>query len=259
MAVNVKRALKRSVNQMLRPVGFRLERIAADPVPPAPDEAGRDPRLGQQEAAEAVIVRAHVGHTLEDHARLTQRYATPVFGTISPWDLVMMLGQCVDPTDRLLGTASQLTHVLQILDAMRADGVDDEDLLLAAVVHDLGKLLLLTDEAPEHIVCMNQVLAVGDRTDPSTVVPQWNHDELVHMRLAPYVSEEMAVVLRCHSVMPADLEARLDGERCAGFLRRHRQFFDYDQGSKSPLVRPHTTLAEVRALVERRLPATIEF
>ena len=215
--------------------------------------------MARQSEHEAEIISRHAAQSLADHARLTSNHVAPVFGQVSPWELVEMLGQCVDPTDRMLGAASQLTHLLQVLDAMDADGVDDDELRLLAVVHDFGKLLLLTDEDPANVVCMNAVLEVGDPTDPSTVVTQWNHDELAHMRLAPLLSDESAVLLRLHSVMPAVLARALDGRACEAFLRRHQQFFTHDQGSKSPVLRSTTRLAEVRSLVERRLPSVIVF
>ena len=38
-------------------------------------------------------------------------------------------------------------HVLQIIDAMETEGTASDEMLLVALVHDLGKVLLLTDEA----------------------------------------------------------------------------------------------------------------
>jgi hypothetical protein len=51
-------------------------------------------------------------------------------------------------------------------------------MIITALIHDLGKLLLLTDEDPAHVVCENS--PIGDY--PSGVgfnncVFQWNHDE----------------------------------------------------------------------------------
>ncbi len=65
-----------------------------------------------------------------------------------------------------------------MLDAMDRDGIDDPELLLAVLVHDLGKLLLVAGEDPANVVCMNS--PIGEPTpgvglDQCTF--QWNHDE----------------------------------------------------------------------------------
>lgn len=86
---------------------------------------------------------------------LKNKYDRPIFGKKRIWDLVCLLDKCVDPSDTHLFGYSQLFHVLQVLESMERAKVEDRDLLMAAIVHDLGKLLLLTGEAPENIVCIN--------------------------------------------------------------------------------------------------------
>ena len=56
----------------------------------------------------------------------------------------------------LLG-ASQFSHIRQVLAAMERDGVTHPDLHVAALVHDLGKVLLLTNETPENVIGFTDV------------------------------------------------------------------------------------------------------
>ncbi|CAB4724036.1 MAG: hypothetical protein F2934_00810 [Actinobacteria bacterium] len=170
----------------------------------------------------------------------------------------MMLGACVDPTDSALGAASQLTHVLQTLEMMIADGVTDEDLLLVAIVHDIGKVLLLTDEDPANVVCMNRFISGEPGAGLEQATTQWNHDEFGYSRLVDVLPRELALLVRYHSVMPHDLEPYLAPSDRAFAERYHRPFFRYDQGSKSAARRPRVRLEDFRSLVGRRLPSRLE-
>src|SRR5665213_3533309 len=130
--------------------------------PAAPQQRVPAPAARAHAAGYAVRANAiealHDAQTVDDVMRLRDKYATPVFGSVSPWSLVEMLGQCIDPSDQRLYCASQQMHVLQIIDAMEAENAATPQMLLVALVHDLGKVLLLTDEAPQNIVCMNRPL-----------------------------------------------------------------------------------------------------
>jgi hypothetical protein len=100
--------------------------------------------------AKAIMAR----HRLQDKeaaAALQAKYQQPVFGQIRVWRLLELLAQCIDPASTLLYCTSQLTHVLQMLECMERNGVSDQDMFLAALLHDLGKVVYLTGEAPENV------------------------------------------------------------------------------------------------------------
>jgi hypothetical protein len=206
------------------------------------------------------IVERHRAQTAETVEALNRKYAEPLLGSVRVWDLLQMLAQCVDPTDAGLYGASQLVHVLQVLDAMDDDGITDPDLQLAALVHDLGKVLLLHGEEPENVVCMNTPV----REFPAGVgldncVLQWNHDEFAYLRLKDRVPEHVAWLVRYHSIMLSDCKPLMN-ERDRDWAQRFLiPFQHYDQGFKSPYSVPRKSLADHKEMIERLFPRPILF
>jgi len=242
----------RLINAALTRHGYELR-----PLVPAP-------RRAQERAAFVArgrtIREAHRAQSLESVAALRRRYHAPVFGRVDTWTLVERLANCLDPTDGLLGCTSQLVHVLQILDMMESEGVTDPHLLAAAVVHDVGKLLLLVDEAPENVVCLNE--PIGEYPPGAGLdncVLQWNHDEFAFTRLSGEVPAAVAWLVRYHSVVFERCESLMDARDRAWAEQYLRPFRRYDQGSKSQHVIPKARLADYRDRLEGVLPRTILF
>lgn len=255
--MTVKRRLLDGTNLALRRAGVRLERVPAS-VPAVEPTATQRREWAEQVATERCITERHNSQTLGDVRRLSEKYSKPIFGEVETWDVLTMLGTCLDPTDGALGAASQLVHVLQVLEMMISEGVTDEDLFLAALLHDLGKVLLLTDEDPANVVCMNRFISGEPGGGLQQGTTQWNHDEFAFTRLEGVVPNEVALLIRYHSVMPADLEPFLVPSERRFADRYHRTFFRYDQESKSAVRRPRLRLEDFRSLVVRRLPARLE-
>ena len=72
------------------------------------------------------------------------------------------------------------------------------------LVHDLGKVLLLTGEDPANVVCMN---TPDRRTDDRAsgldqCTFQWNHDEFGWSRFRDHVPDHVAWLIRYHSIDP---------------------------------------------------------
>jgi hypothetical protein len=206
------------------------------------------------------ILERHRQQSLEAVAALKRRYAEPLFGTVRVWDLVERLGSCVDPTDQRLWCASQQIHVRQMLEEMEADGVATREMILVALTHDLGKLLLLTEEDPANVVCMNS--GVGEQSYGAGLdhcVIQWNHDEFAYERLKDHLPEELAWLVRYHSLeLPAGRVMMDDGdvERTERLLV---PFAHYDHATKSPFSLPRTPLAHYRDVIEEAFPHPIPF
>ena len=81
------------------------------------------------------VAKSAWAQTVDDVVALRTKYANPVFGDVLVWDLVQKLALVVDPSDENLGTTNQLPHALQVADAMAAHGIDDGDMLIAALTH----------------------------------------------------------------------------------------------------------------------------
>lgn len=235
-----------AINRLLRRGGLEVHRFR------------RDQSFEFRSNAEAIELR-HRAQTVENVEELRKKYESPVFGDVRVWDLVERLAQCVDPADCMLFGASQQMHVLQILEAMARDGVDDPDLVLTALLHDLGKLLLLTDEDPANLVGLNTPVGhFDDGAGLDNCVLQWNHDDLGYERFKDHVSDRVAWLIRYHSM---DLGAceRLMDDRDRAHAEHLRVFTAYDHQTKSPFGLPKLRITAFRELIEESFPDPIPF
>ena len=183
-----------------------------------------------------------------------------MLGRVETWSLVERLAACVDPTDIALGATSQQGHVLQVLEAMERDGVQDQDLRIAALVHDLGKLLLLTGEAPENVVCFNDPIGAWARVSGSrTASCSGTTTSSATRGSRSIVSEPVAWLVRYHSIR-IEVCAPLMDERDRDYTERYlKPFQKYDQGSKSAHHTPARPIAAYRDLLDAALPRSIVF
>lgn len=190
---------------------------------------------------------------------LRSRYERPVFGRIDSWELIRRLASCVDPSDPHLGCASQEIHVLQVLEGMERAGVSDPVLLTAALLHDVGKVLLLTEERADNIVGM--VAPIGEQPPAiglDRALLQWGHDEFAYSRLREHVRAPVAWLIRYHSIdltRCAPLMDANDRELCRRYLLPFRRF---DFGTKSKHVLPKRRIEDYRELLRTCLPPTLE-
>jgi hypothetical protein len=220
-----------------------------------PVQRGRDDF--DREAFE--IYERHWAQTRDTVAALRRRFEQPVLGEVDLWDAMQKLAFCVDRSDTTLYCASQLTHVKQILAAMEASGVDDPDMIVAAVTHDLGKILLLEGEAPENVVCSNRPIGYyPEHVGLDNVTFQWNHDEFMYSRLKDHVAPHVAWLVRYHSIdfqVSAPLMNRRDIAWAEKYLAPFRRF-DVDSKSAFSLP-PRAILDRYRSVIERAFPRPI--
>ena len=242
--------------------GFEIRRrvpAAEEEPPPGPDVP--DPTLDFRARARPILER-HAAQTLEDVAGLRRKYEQPVFGERRVWDLLDGLPGCIDPTDQRLFCASQHVHVLQMLEAMEADGTYERepDLRLATLIHDLGKLLLLTDEDPANVVCMNEPIGrYEDGVGLDQVTFQWNHDEFGYARFRHLVPEHVSWLIRYHSIDPHATRHLMDERDLAYADRYLLPFFHHDHATKTPHHLPTVDLRAYRDLLEEAFPHPIPF
>lgn len=250
----LKRVLKTAAKSGLKRYGYELVPVGSQ------KSTSVNPGLAEFKARGRSILAGHRRQTVETIRHLNSKYREPVFGEVRIWDLFQRLAFCVDSTDSSLLNTTQYAHVLQMLDAMEKDGLQDSRWYIAAILHDLGKLLLLTPEAPENVVCLNS--PIGDHEGQvglDNVVMQWNHDEFAYMRLKDIVSDELGWLIRYHSINLADCEPYMD-ERD----RRYRdeyllKFRRYDFGSKSPYHYPSLDMDKYRTMIEEAFPDPVPF
>lgn len=200
----------------------------------------------------------HRAQTRETVAGLKRRYEGAVFGRVRVWDMVEKLALCVDPTDTTLYCTSQFIHVQQVVAAMERDGVQDRDLYIAAFTHDLGKVMLLGNEAPENVVCQQAPIG-GDHEGIGldNVVFQFGHPEIIYTRLKDHVPDHIAWLVRYHATSPK-VAAPYMNDRDRGYTERYlKPFRRYDNGFKSATSLPRIDLAKYRALIEEAFPQPI--
>ena len=241
---------KRLIQDALARRGYEIR-----PIPPvAPDVPERAAfATGAEE-----IQRRHRAQTREQVAALRAKYARPLYGLVSTWELLEGLAACVDPSDVLLYGASQQLHLLQVLAAMEQDHVEDPVLLAAAMLHDIGKVLLLAGEAPEHVVGSRAPIGPHERGDGlDTAWLQWNHAEFAYSRIKDDVDEPVAWLVRYQSIVPERCAPLFDARDRAHVARYLTAFRHYDQSFKSPFALPPKRLADYRTLAARLLPATL--
>jgi inositol oxygenase len=246
------RRTKRAAKDALRRCGYELRRVDAKPARSRLEAEFR-------QNAKAIEDR-HGAQTTADVERLRAKYAEPVFGEMRVWDLVVQQARCIDSSDSGLFLASQEVHVLQMLDGMDRDGVTDPDLVLSAIIHDVGKLLLLTGEDPANVTGTNEPIgAYDDGCGLDNCVFQWNHDEFGYSGFKDYVPDHVAWLLRYHSIDPARWFHLMD-ERDRDYNERYfSPFRAYDQGSKSPYRVPVHRLEDFHDLIEAAFPDPIRF
>jgi hypothetical protein len=148
-------------------------------------------------------------------------------------NLLKLLHFTIDNTDAHLMYTSQFIHCLQVYRAVKNAAAHDprfeqdaqyrDDMLVGALVHDLGKSLSLFGEADGNVDCMNRVTAY--EVDPADQVAvaaygakasgldavqfQYNHDRFGHDKLLALVKKPLEDYLKAE-VLPHVPDAWID-------------------------------------------------
>ena len=243
-------AAKQLAQGVLVRSGYELQRV---------EDAREKQRL---RAHASSIVERHRRQTLDDVNGLNAKYRGPIFGRVRVWDLFPVLARCIDPSDPEFGCVSQLTHTLQVIEGMRDDGVSDSDLLLCALIHDLGKVLLAGDEDPANVGGLNAPIGVfEDGVGFDNCVFQWNHDEFAYSRFRHHVADHVAWLIRYHSARfeLAEVQRLMDDRDKLYTERYYRAFSRHDFSTKSIFGLPNTRIEDYRELIESAFPHPIQF
>lgn len=207
------------------------------------------------------------------------------------WDAFEFLNQLVDDSDPDTDL-SQLQHLLQTSEAIRADGHPDW-MVLTGLMHDMGKVLCLFGEPQWAVV--GDTFPVGCAYSDKIVYPgffksnpdfyneqyntkygvyqpncglknvhmSWGHDEYVYQMLKDYLPEPGLYMLRYHSFYSQHRENGYDhlmDDHDREMFKYVDLFNPYDLYSKNPnppdwnQLRPY-----YEDLVSKYLPETIKF
>lgn len=210
---------------------------------------------------EAAAIRArHSAQTAGEAIALRQKYQQPVFGEIPTWSLFEMMARVIDTADDRLYCTSQEIHMLQVIEAMAADGMASEEFVLAALVHDLGKVCMLKGEPAENVTYKNKLLATGEAgAGLNQCTLQWSCDDLTWLRLKSHLPPAIAWLVRYHGITPSDCEPYMN-EQDRDYNERYlTPFRVYDLYSKSPFAKPRCRLEDFRPIIEKYLPPRIVF
>lgn len=181
------------------------------------------------------------------------------------WDAFDFLNQLVDDSDPDTDL-SQLQHLLQTSEAIRADGHPDW-MILTGLMHDMGKVLCLFGEPQWAVV--GDTFPVGCAYSDKVVYPEyfsnnpdyshpvystvngvyepgcglrnvtmsWGHDEYVYQMLKDYIPQEGLYMLRYHSFYAWHRESAYEhllDDHDRSMLKWVKLFNPYDLYSKSP-------------------------
>jgi inositol oxygenase len=210
---------------------------------------------------------------------------------MSIWDAFDFLNELVDDSDPDTDL-SQLQHLLQTSEAIRADGHPDW-MVLTGLMHDMGKVLCLFGEPQWAVV--GDTFPVGCAYSDKIVYPDffknnpdytnelynskygvykpncglknvhlsWGHDEYVYQMMKDYLPEPGLYMLRYHSFYAQHRENAYDhllDDHDREMFKYVDMFNPYDLYSKNPNPPDWDKLKPYyESLVKKYLPTTIKF
>ena len=207
----------------------------------------------------------HQNQTYDFVRAKQQEYGARNKRVMSIWEAMEFLNTLVDDSDPDTDL-SQIQHLLQTSEAIRADG-HPRWFVLAGLVHDLGKILCLFGEPQWAVV--GDTFPVGCKYSSKIVFPEffadnpdnahpvystengiyepgcgldrvalsWGHDEYMYYVAKDYLPEPALYMLRYHSFYPAHREGEyqhLMNDHDKEMFKWVRAFNPYDLYSKSP-------------------------
>jgi inositol oxygenase len=233
----------------------------------------------------------HTHQTYDFVRRKEEEFLTLDRRRMTPWEALDYLNTLVDDSDPDIDL-SQLDHLLQTSEAIRADGHPDW-FVLTGLLHDLGKVLCLFGEPQWAVV--GDTFPVGCRFsdkivypeffahNPDTQVPafqtdcgvyephcglgnvhmSWGHDEYLYHVVKDYMPEPALYMIRYHSFYAAHREGAYDhlmSDHDRQMFRWVRAFNPYDLYSKSPSPPDWNALRPYyEDLMAKYLPETLRF
>lgn len=233
----------------------------------------------------------HTNQTYEFVQQKKRQFLSLDRARMSTWEAMEYLNTLVDDSDPDTDL-SQLQHLLQTAEAIRADGHPDW-LVLVGLLHDLGKVLCLFGEPQWAVV--GDTFPVGCAYSDKVVYPEffrdnpdfrnpsyqtrlgvygegcglgqihlsWGHDEYVYQVVKDHLPEEALYPLRYHSFYAAHREGAYEylmSDHDKQLFEWVRKFNPYDLYSKTPVTPDPVALRPYYdALIAKYLPPTLRF
>lgn len=180
-----------------------------------------------RDSVEAFYRQNHQFQTLDFARTKFAQWGSLGFERMGIWDACEQLDTLIDDSDPDT-SLSQLQHLLQSAEAARADDQPDW-FVLAALIHDLGKLLCLRGEPQWAVV--GDTFPLGCAFDPAVIYHKffadnpdshnpeyqtatgiyepgcgfnnltmsWGHDEYMYQVAKPYLPDDALYLIRFHS------------------------------------------------------------
>eukprot|EP00930_Biecheleria_cincta_P001171 TRINITY_DN102338_c0_g1_i1.p1 TRINITY_DN102338_c0_g1~~TRINITY_DN102338_c0_g1_i1.p1 ORF type:complete len:322 (-),score=45.78 TRINITY_DN102338_c0_g1_i1:80-1045(-) len=213
---------------------------------------------------------ARIGETKKTHeslaVKLRNKHAGSImFGKVDPVDLIMRLAFTSDRTDIGQGLVSQWTHTLQMWHVMKLDGVTDLELLFAALIHDVGKMVSFLEDDSLSDGCSTGLNYddLPDGAGMANITLPFDHHDFGADKFRKYVSPRVYRLLRYHCFVDLAQDdprlKRVMNERDTYYVEDIKQFMVYDQLSKSMWLMPNVDMLEIRSVMRKFLPPLIVF
>ncbi len=245
----------------------------------------------QNEAIKEFYRLNHTGQTYDFVRGKEDDYLARNRRQMSMWEAMEFLNQLVDDSDPDT-ELSQLQHLLQTAEAIRADGHPDW-FVLAGLIHDLGKILCLFGEPQWAVV--GDTFPVGCQYSDAVVYPEffrynpdyqnstyqqplgvytegcglrcvhlsWGHDEYLYHIVKDYLPEPALYMIRYHSFYAAHREGAyvyLMNDHDRAMFAWVKKFNPYDLYSKSDAPPSVSALRPYyEKLIAKYLPETLSF
>jgi len=237
-----------------------------------------------------LYLRHHRDQTMARVLELRAMYGARRLGRGTVWDRLMSLRSINDESDADLQGMTQLGHALQTANSL-ADAGLEEDWIITALVHDLGKILIDHGERQEFVV--GDTFPIGCRYSSSIVRyeylrlnPDWNtpeyqsrtgiyeagcgldnvvfsygHDEYMYQVMNDRLPRAFAWTIRYHSFqsIAADYLFLFSAEDRRLRESHMKVFAGHDLYTKDPHRVVEARLSEYEALIKRRFPDPIDW
>ncbi|MDF2440633.1 MAG: inositol oxygenase [Abditibacteriota bacterium] len=243
---------------------LRYPRPAAEDMAPKAEHEFRDYRADARPSVKDFYRLNHTHQTVDFVLAKKHQYLALNKREMGVWEAMEYLNTLIDDSDPDTDL-SQIEHLMQAAEAMRADG-QPRWFILTGLIHDLGKILCLFGEPQWAVV--GDTFPVGCAYSDKVVFPEffaanpdsqvvqyqttngiyeegcglerihlsWGHDEYLYHVVKEFLPAEALAMIRYHSFYAAHREgayAHLMTEHDQEMLNWVRRFNPYDLYSKS--------------------------